>query len=87
MGAKLNSKLKKFKDYGGNEMNISARNQLKGKVTNIVMGMVNAEVSIELEDGQVVVSVITKSSVENLGIKIGDEVAATIKASSIMVGK
>jgi molybdopterin-binding protein len=66
-------------------MKISARNVLKGKVTKIVDGAVNSEVTIELPGGTQLVSVITKSSVEGLELKVGKEVFAVIKASNVMV--
>jgi molybdopterin-binding protein len=66
-------------------MKISARNTLKGKVKNVVIGQVSAEVTIDLGNGKEIVSVITKNSVENLGIKVGKEVYAVIKASSVMI--
>jgi molybdopterin-binding protein len=66
-------------------MKISARNTLKGKVKNVVIGHVSAEVTIDLGNGKEIVSVITKNSVENLGIKVGKEVYAVIKASSVMI--
>lgn len=67
-------------------MKISARNSIKGKVKNIVVGQVNAEVTIDLGNGKELVSVITKNSLESLGIKVGKEVYAVIKASSVMIG-
>jgi molybdopterin-binding protein len=67
-------------------MKISARNSIKGKVKNIVVGQVNAEVTIDLGNGKEIVSVITKNSLESLGIKVGKEVYAVIKASSVMIG-
>ena len=48
-------------------MKISARNILKGKVTQMKPGAVNTEVVIELPGGQQVVSIITKASAESLG--------------------
>ena len=68
------------------EMEISARNQLRGKVTAISFGGVMAEVRLEV-GGQDLVAVITRASAERLGIKIGDEVMAIIKATEVMVGK
>ena len=68
-------------------MKLSARNLIPGKVKKVTVGMVNAEVIIEVTPGVEVVSVITKSSVERLGIKEGDMVKAMIKASSVMVVK
>ena len=66
-------------------MKLSARNQIKGKVKQIVPGAVNSEVIIETSCGEIIVSVITKESVANLDLKVGKEVYAVIKASSVMV--
>ncbi len=67
-------------------MKLSARNILKGKITKIVIGAVNSEVTIELPGGSQLVSIITNSSVDSLGLKEGKEAYAVIKASNIMVG-
>ena len=66
-------------------MKLSARNVLKGKVKKITVGAVNSEVIIELPGGIEVVSVITQSSVKNLGLTEGKECYAVIKASNVMV--
>jgi len=58
---------------------------LKGKVTKIVTGAVNSEVTIELKGGEEIVSIITNSSVQRLGLKEGKEAYAVVKASSVMV--
>lgn len=65
---------------------ISARNVLKGKVKKVNHGAVNSEIIIELPGGIEIVSIITKSSAEKLGLKVGKEVAAIIKASNVMIG-
>lgn len=67
-------------------MRVSARNQFKGKVINIEIGAVNSIVSIDIGGGNIVVSTISKSSVEELGIKVGSDVYAIVKATSVMVG-
>jgi molybdopterin-binding protein len=67
-------------------MKISARNILKGKVVKILRGAVNSEVVIELPGGTQLVSIITNSSVDSLGLKEGKEAYAIIKASNVMVG-
>jgi molybdopterin-binding protein len=66
-------------------MKISARNMLKGIIKEIKEGAVNDEVIIELPNGMEITSVITKSSVQNLGLKTGKEVYAVIKASNVMI--
>lgn len=67
-------------------MKLSARNQLKGKVVSIEKGAVNAIVGIEIAGGNVVTATISMGSVERLGLVIGKEVYAVIKATSVMVG-
>jgi len=67
-------------------MKISARNILKGKVKQVKVGAVNAEVILELPGGAEIVSIITKESVQNLKLKKGKPVYAIIKASNVMIG-
>jgi molybdopterin-binding protein len=64
---------------------ISARNIIKGKIKEIVTGAVNSEVIITTGTGETIVSIITKDSVESLGLKVGKDVYAVIKASNVMV--
>ena len=66
-------------------MKLSARNLIKGKVANITMGAVNAEIELELSDGQKIVSIITINSAKRLGLEVGKEAYAMIKASSVMI--
>jgi molybdopterin-binding protein len=66
-------------------MEISARNQLKGTVKKIEHGAVNSEVTIELDGGVQIVSIITKESAEQLKLAGDKEVYAVIKASDVMV--
>jgi molybdopterin-binding protein len=67
-------------------MQISARNVLKGKIKKVTPGAVNSEVIVEVAGGVEMVSIITKSSAEKLGLKPGKEVYAIVKASSVMIG-
>ncbi len=67
-------------------MKVSARNVFKGKVKKIHDGMVSAEVVIELPGGQEIVSVVTKVAVANLGLAVGKDAYAVIKASNVMLG-
>ena len=67
-------------------MRLSAKNQLKGKVKSITSGAVNSEVVIELAGGDLITSIVTKSSVESLGLKVGGTAYAVIKASSVILG-
>jgi len=66
-------------------MKISARNILKGTVKKIVPGSVNSEVTIELPGGQEVTSIITKTSVQTLGLAVGKQAYAVIKSSEVMI--
>jgi len=66
-------------------MKLSARNVLKGRVKRLTAGAVNTEVVVELAGGEEVVSIVTKSSVERLGLEEGKEIYAVIKASSVMI--
>ena len=68
-------------------MKISARNVLEGTVENVEIGAVMANVKIKIENPDVITAIITKESVENLGIKNGDKVSAIIKSTEVMVGK
>lgn len=66
-------------------MQVSARNALKGTVKLITPGAVNNEVVVEVAPGVEVVSVITKASSDRLGLEVGKEVYALMKASSVML--
>jgi molybdopterin-binding protein len=67
-------------------MSISARNKLKGKISEIVKGDVMAEITIRV--GQNIIdAVITRRSAEELNLKKGDTVVAVIKATEVMVSK
>lgn len=66
-------------------MNISARNKLVGKVSKIISGAVNAEISVVLPGGGEIVAVITKASAKSLKLKKGSPVVAVIKASDILL--
>ncbi|HVN85033.1 MAG TPA: TOBE domain-containing protein [Candidatus Binatia bacterium] len=67
-------------------MELSARNQLKGKVTKVTLGTVMAEVHVQVGANELV-SAITRGSAERLGLKVGDEVVAIIKSTEVMIGK
>lgn len=66
-------------------MKLSARNVLKGKVKSVQPGTVNSEVVVELPGGEEIVSIITKSSAENLDLAPGKDVHVVVKASNVML--
>lgn len=66
-------------------MQISARNQIIGTIEKISLGAVNSEIQMKLKSGKSIVSIITNSSVENLGLAINDEVIAVIKSSNVLL--
>ena len=68
------------------EKGLSARNRLAGKVVEISEGAVNAIVKLQLASGEVVSSTITMESVKDLGLEVGKEATAVIKATSVMMG-
>jgi molybdopterin-binding protein len=67
-------------------MALSARNHLKGEITEVLFGTVTALITVKVGDN-VVESVITKRSAEELGLKVGDKVTAVIKATEVMINK
>ena len=68
-------------------MKLSARNQLKGRVTEVRRGATTAHVRIDIGNGVIVTSSITNEAVDDLGLVPGDEATAVIKASDVMVAK
>ena len=68
-------------------MQLSARNQLEGKISNVEKGAVMANIKIEIADPNVITAVITKESAEKLGLSEGDDVTAIIKSTEVIIGK
>ena len=66
-------------------MKISARNRLKGRIVDVRKGATTAHVSIDI-NGAIVMASITNEAVDELGLKVGLEAFAIIKASDVMVG-
>ena len=68
-------------------MELSARNQYKGRVVSITRGGVVAEVIVDIGNGQQIVSVITNSSVDRLDLKEGSDVTTIVKATEVMLAR
>ena len=68
-------------------MKLSARNQMRGKVVAVLKGTTTAHVRIDIGNGVIITSSITNEAVDDLGLKVGDDAIAVIKASDVMVAK
>ena len=68
-----------------NPETISASNILTGPISRIVPGKVNDEVTVEIDGGNTVTSILTSNSVKRLGLEPGSEVSAVIKASNVLL--
>ena len=67
-------------------MKISARNQLRGKVETVDLGVVTAKVGLRVGEN-LIESVITRRSAAQLGLKTGDDVTVVIKSTEVMLEK
>ena len=68
-------------------MRTSARNAFPGTVTRVTTGAVNAEIELTLGHGDKIVAIITNTSVEALGLRVGTQATALVKASWVILGK
>ena len=68
-------------------MKLSARNQLKGKIVDVVKGATTSHVRIDIGGGVIITSSITNEAVADLALAKGDDAWAVIKASDVMIGK
>ena len=68
-------------------MKLSARNQLKGKIVEVVKGATTSHVRVDIGGGVIVTSSITNEAVADLALQKGDDAWAVIKASDVMIGK
>ena len=66
-------------------MKLSARNQLKGKIINIQKGAVNSIITLDIGGGNIITSTISCNAVDELGLEIGSDAYAVIKATSVMI--
>ncbi len=68
-------------------LKLSARNRFKGKVVAVEKGVITAKVKVEVKMPVTVTAVITKDAVDDLDIKVGDEVEAIVKSTEVMIAK
>jgi molybdopterin-binding protein len=71
---------------GGDGLDLSARNQLRGRILAVTVDGLMAEVRVSIGD-QELVAVITRNSAERLRLKAGDAVYAVIKSTEVMLAK
>lgn len=68
-------------------LKISTRNKIAGEVSRLQKGEIAASVQLEIETPTVITALITKAAVDELDLKIGDNVEAIIKATEVMISK
>ena len=66
-------------------MRISARNQIKGTVIDVKKGATTSHVRVDIGNGQIITSAITNEAVDDLSIKVKDQVTVVVKASDVMI--
>ena len=67
-------------------MKLSARNQLKGTIVAIQEGAVNGIVKLDIGGGNIISSTISMNAIQELGLEVGKEAYAVVKATSVMIG-
>jgi len=67
------------------EFEVSARNRLCGKVTRVILGPVNAEVTLQLPGGNTLAATVTQEAVADLGIQVGNELCGIFKAPQVIL--
>ena len=67
-------------------MKLSARNQFKGTIIDIQEGAVNGIVKIDIGGGNIMSATISMNAIQELGLEVGKEAYAVVKATSVMVG-
>jgi molybdopterin-binding protein len=68
-------------------MKLSARNKLKGTIIAVEEGLITAKVKIDLGNGNVITSIISREAIADLDLKVNDTAYAVIKSTEIMIGK
>jgi molybdopterin-binding protein len=68
-------------------MRLSARNKLKGTIIAVEEGLITGKVKIDLGNGNVITSIISREAIVDLDLKVNDTAYAVIKSTEIMIGK
>lgn len=69
-----------------NRMALSARNQLRGQIVELKLGTIMAHVVVQIGEN-LIESVITRRSADEMDLKTGDNVTVVIKSTEVMVSK
>jgi molybdopterin-binding protein len=64
---------------------INVRNQFRGRIREVIEGPVVSEIDVETPSGLLVTSVITTRSIKELGLVVGKEVIALVKATEVSI--
>jgi len=83
----LNRVLTDRENWEAQNLKTSARNRLRAKVVSVEKHRTNAKVKIEVSTPSVVTTVITKETLEDLNLKVGDVVEAMVKSTGFMIAK
>jgi molybdate transport system regulatory protein len=83
----LNGVLAEGKTLEVNDLKLSARNNLEGKVVAVEKGVITAKVKIQVTAPTTITAVITKEAVDDLELKVGDKVTAIVKSTEVIIGK
>ncbi len=68
-------------------MKLSARNQIKGRITKVEKGQTTGHVHIDIGNEVTIHASITNEAIDDLALKVGDDAMAVIKSSDVMVAK
>lgn len=68
-------------------MQLSVRDQIRGKIVAVEKRQTTAHGRIDIGDGVVLASLVTNEAIDDLGIAVDDEAMAMVKASDVMVAK
>jgi molybdopterin-binding protein len=75
-----------YHTWGGSSMKISGRNKFQATVKEIIIGGVAAKVIMDYK-GEEIIAATTVDAVDDLGLKTGDVVTASVKTTEVMVLK
>jgi molybdopterin-binding protein len=70
---------------GEREEHFSARNRLRGTVTEVKIDGLMAQVELVVDEPARIVAIVTADAVEELGLQAGMPATAVVKSTSVMV--